>query len=185
MKRYYYICDDLDEFQAMEEELEAKGISRAQIHVISNDDEELERRNLNQVYSWFKTDVMHSTYVGVVVGAIFAAIVIAIAWFFGLREHIGWAPFIFAALVILGFSTWEAGFIGTQIPNTHFRRFQEALDNGEHVLQVDCTPADEVIMQEVVARHRQKIKAAGSENSFDQWAIVSAKKFRQFIKWAP
>ncbi len=185
MKRYFYISDDLDEFEALERELEERGISRGQIHVLSNADDEVDQHNLNQVYSWFKTDVMHSTYIGVVFGVIFASICLFVAYLMGLHDYIGWAPFIFLALVLIGFSTWEAGFIGTQIPNRKFRRFQSALDNGNHIMQVDCSPGEEPIMQSVVSRHLQKVRAAGSEQSSDQWAIIGEKKFRQFIKWAP
>lgn len=185
MKRYFYISDDLGEFQALEEELERRGISRAQIHVISNSDDELEKHNLNQVYSWFKTDVMHAAYVGVMFGVVFAAVCLGIAYMMGLHDYIGWAPFLFLALVLIGFSTWEAGFVGTQIPNRNFRRFQSVLDNGNHIMQVDCTAGEEHIMQDVVTQHLQRVRSAGSEQSTDRWAIIGAKKFRQFIKWAP
>lgn len=185
MKRYFYVSDDLDEFEAMENELEEKGIPRGKIHVLSNDDDEVQRHNLNQVYSWFKTDVMHSTYVGVAVGILFAVIVVTIAYFLGLKNHMGWTPFIFLALVLLGFSTWEAGFIGTQIPNREFRQFQSALDSGKHVMQVDCTASEEAIMRDVVKRHAEKVQEAGAQTSTDQWAIVTETKFRQFLDWAP
>jgi len=185
MKRYFYISDDLDEFRALQEKLEQRGVSKAQIHVISNSDDEVEKHNLNQVYSWFKTDVMHAAYVGVVFGVLFAAICLAIAYWMGLQDYIGWAPFLFLALVMIGFSTWEAGFIGTQIPNRIFRRFQSVLDNGNHIMQVDCTPSEEHIMQDVVSQHLERIRSAGSERTSDQWAIIGSKKFRQFVKWAP
>lgn len=185
MKRYFYVSDDLGEFEALEAELEQRGISRAQIHVISHSDDEVERHNLNQVYSWFKTDVMHATYVGVIFGVVFAAICLTVAYLMGLHDYIGWTPFVFLALVLVGFSTWEAGFIGTQIPNRNFKRFQSVLDKGSHIMQVDCSPNEEHVMRDVVGRHMQKVKAAGSEQSSDQWAIIGSKKFRQFIKWAP
>ncbi len=185
MKRYFYISDDLHEFESLAAELEENGLSKGQMHVLSNSDDEAERRNLNQVYSWFKTDVMSSTYVGVLIGVIFAFFVTICAYYLGLRDYLGWTPFVFLALLALGFSTWEAGFIGTQIPNRKFRRFQSDLDSGRHILQVDCGPADEPLMREVVARHMSRIREAGTETTSDRWIIVGEKKFRQFIEWAP
>jgi hypothetical protein len=36
-------------------------------------------------------------------------------------------PFIFLAIIALGFSTWEGGFYGIQSPNFHFSKFEDVL----------------------------------------------------------
>ena len=38
MKRFYYISDDLDDLEQIEHDLEAGGIARPQIYLLSNDD---------------------------------------------------------------------------------------------------------------------------------------------------
>ena len=43
MKRFYYISDDLDDLERIEHQLEAGGIARPQIYMLSNDDVGLEK----------------------------------------------------------------------------------------------------------------------------------------------
>ncbi len=184
MKRYFYVSDDLNEIAAFENELEAKGVSRGQIHVLSNDEAGVAERNLNQVYSWFKTDVISTTYKGVLVGVVLAAIVLGIAASTGLPETITWAPFIMLAIVCVGFCTWEAGLIGSHLPSKRFKRFQEMLERGQHVLMVDADKADMEKLHEVVSQHRS-VYAAGEEKTADQWTVVTEKRFRQVADWGP
>jgi hypothetical protein len=61
MERHYYLSDDLDDLEAVENELEAAGISTPQIHVLSENDSEVENHHLHEVDSFTKSDVVHST----------------------------------------------------------------------------------------------------------------------------
>ena len=51
MNRHYYISDNLDELERVEQELEAQGISTEQIHVLSERDAEVEHHQLHDVPS--------------------------------------------------------------------------------------------------------------------------------------
>ena len=64
MKRFYYISDDLDDLVQIEHELEAGGIARPQIYLLSNDDVGLDNHDVNRVASFMKTDVIHSGEIG-------------------------------------------------------------------------------------------------------------------------
>ena len=68
MDRYFFISGDLDEMARVEEELENVGLTIAQIHVLSKDDEALARRNLHEVHAFMKTDVVRSSLRGAVIG---------------------------------------------------------------------------------------------------------------------
>src|SRR5690606_16464947 len=128
MNRHYYISDNLDELERVEQELEANGISTEQIHVLSEKDADLEQHHLHSVPSFMKTDVVHSGTRGVLIGTALAALVLVIAYFSGWTNTIaGWTPFVFLALVLFGFSIWEGGFFGIQTPNSYFRQFQQKL----------------------------------------------------------
>lgn len=160
MKRYFYLCDDFGELEKVEAKLEEKGINTAQIHVISNDETELDKHKLHQVHQWFQTDVVTYTLMGAVIGAVLAATLIGVAYASGLRDEIGWFLFLFLSIVVLGFCTWEAGFIGTQLPNRHFKRFKSALDSGQHLFMVDVGVKQEEILSDVSAQH-PCLKSAG------------------------
>ncbi len=137
MKRHYFIGDDLNVIAAVERALMAKGIAAEQIHVLSLNDADAEQRQLHDVQSLMKKDVIHSAEIGALFGLVASISVIAIAHFTGVAAKVGWVPFVFLAIVLLGFFTWEGGLIGIQLPNSRFRRFEKALRAGEHVFFVD------------------------------------------------
>lgn len=184
MKRYFYLSDDLDDLEVIESQLEAQGVSTPQIHVISKDDAGLDKHKLHQVHQWFQTDVVHSTMVGAVVGLLFSLAIVLVGVFAGMAAVIGWTPFIFLSVVLLGFCTWEAGFIGTQLPNRHFKKFSAALNKGKHLLMVDVESDEEAKLKQVAAQHPM-LQPAGVGGAQPRWSIFAQKKARDYVKWAP
>ena len=61
MERHYYLSDDLDDLEAIETELEDAGISTPQIHVLSENDADVETHHLHEVDSFSKSDIAHPT----------------------------------------------------------------------------------------------------------------------------
>ena len=87
-----------------------------------------------------------------------------------LESAAGWTPFIFLAVVLLGFLTWEGGLIGIQEPNHNFTRFEQALKEGKHVFFVDLEPGQESILETTLKRHEQLVEA-GTGTSTPHWLI--------------
>lgn len=185
MKRHYYISDDLDDLEAIERQLENKGISTPQIHVLSEKDAEVESHHLHDVNSLMKQDVVHSWEVGAVVGVCGFFLVLGGAYFTGLTNTAaGWVPFIFLAIVVLGFCTWEGGLFGLRKPNVHFKRFEEVLHAGKHIFFVEVEPAQEALLQGVLLKH-PKLKAVGTGASTPRWIVIFQQKWKAFIKAMP
>ncbi|TKB44900.1 NAD/FAD-utilizing enzyme [Thalassotalea mangrovi] len=185
MIRHYYLSDDLDDLARLESELLAKGFSLPQIHVLSENDGAVQRRHLHEVESVLKKDVVHSTEVGAIVGAIGAILVLLCAYFFDwYQSAAGWIPFIFLAIVVLGFCTWEGGFIGIQKPNVEFERFQGLLKQGKHIFFVDIDNEQESELMKVVKKHPNLIIEGKGEGT-PGWVVRSQEKFRQFMKTMP
>jgi hypothetical protein len=62
MKRHFYVSEDLDDLERIEDELEARGLHRPQIHVFSRDDTGIgQHDHLHNVESVFNKDVGHGT----------------------------------------------------------------------------------------------------------------------------
>ena len=95
MKRFYYISDDLDDLEQIEHDLEAGGIARPQIYLLSNDDVGLDSHDVNRVASFMKTDVIHSGEIGAVLGLAVAGVILLVANFSGIAAQVGWAPLYF------------------------------------------------------------------------------------------
>jgi hypothetical protein len=184
MKRHYYISDDLDDLEIIENQLEEAGVATPQIHVLSEDDSGLEEHHLHQVEAVLKRDVVHGTEIGAVVGVIAAACIILFAWLSGLTETYTWVPPIFLSVIILGFCTWEGGLIGIQEPHTDFRRFQDDLHAGKHVLFVDADPDQEETLKKVIKQH-PRLQDAGEGASTPRWVVGAQQKFSHFMKTAP
>ena len=170
MKRHYYISTDLDDLEIVEQDLERAGVATPQIHVLSEDDAGVETHHLHEVQGVLKKDVVHGTEMGAVIGVIAGAAILIIAGFSGLTETYTWMPPIFLAVIVLGFCTWEGGLIGIQEPHTDFKRFQDQLHEGKHVLFVDVPLDQEEILQSVVENH-PKLQAAGEGSSTPGWVI--------------
>lgn len=185
MKRHYFISDDLDDLTVLERELQEQGISTPQLHVLSESDGEVERRNLHDVNSLMKRDVWHAWEMGAVVGLGAALLVLLVAYLSGATSTAaGWVPFIFLAIVVMGFCTWESGLFGLRKPNVHFRRFEADLKAGKHVFFVEVSPVQEAIAISVVGRHPGLV-AVGSEKATPEWLISCQKKWQTFVDVMP
>ena len=184
MDRYFFISGDLDDMGMVEKELENAGVTTAQIHVLSKDDEALARCDLHEVHAFMKTDVVRSGLRGAIIGVVAAISVLIFAHYSSVTENIGWLPFVFLSIVLLGFCTWEGGFLGFQIPNAQFKQFEEVLAQGRHVFFVDVTERELPLLQGVTGRH-QGLKPAGVGNSSPHWLIGWQNQFQKFVHWAP
>lgn len=177
MLRHYFISDSLDDLEVFEEQLEAGGISTPQIHVLSRNDAEVHKhQHLHEVESFTKKDIVHSTVRGAVVGLCGSVLVLVVAYFAGWTETaVGWIPFIFLAVVVLGFCTWEGGLFGIQTPNYNFARFEKALNDGKHIFFVDLEPNQEAVLEKVLKSH-PRLEAAGTGAATRHWLIALQQK---------
>jgi len=184
MIRHYFVSDSLDDLEQIEKELEENGVVTPQIHVLSKDGYGVERHHLHGVSDFMKTDVMHSGLIGLGIGVLGAVLVSGIAYFNRWPESIGWMPFVFLSVVVLGFCTWEGGFLGFQVRNARFRRFEGVLENDRHVLFLDVNPDQEDLMKQVMQRH-PKLEPAGDGGAAPAWIIKGQHQFDDFKRWAP
>lgn len=185
MRRHYFISDDLDDLSSIEKELEDRGISTPQIHVLSMDDAGLHHHHLNDVAPLMRKDVFRATGKAAVFGFLSAVLVLSFAVFSGATETVGWTPFVLLSVIVMGFITWEGGMWGIQEPNIQFKRFQEAINSGRHVLCVDVSKGkQETMMKEIISRHG-KLQSAGSEVSSNGLLIGAENSVHRFVKWAP
>jgi hypothetical protein len=97
----------------------------------------------------------------------------------GWAEKATWVPFVFLAIAMLGFFTWEFGFIGIQRKNNRFARFEKALKRGKHIFFVDIESENESILSKILKKH-PKLKRAGDGPSVPQWFVSLQERFGVF-----
>ncbi len=182
MNRHYYISNNLDDLEQIEHELEASGIATEQIHVLSEQDAAIEGHHVHSVPSVLKTDVVNSGRRGLYIGLALALLVLLVAYFTGWTDSpAGWVPFIFLALVLLGFSTWEGGLLGIQTPNQYFRRLQDRLRAGEHVFFVDVESSQEPLLERIIQQHPH-LQPAGIGQARPYWVIAGQQTWNRVRK---
>lgn len=181
MNRHYYISDNLDDLEQLEDELEARGIDTEQIHLLSERDAEVQSHpHLHEVPSILKRDLIHSGSIGSLIGITLAALVLLLTWLNGWASTAaGWIPFVFLAVALLGFSTWEGSLFGMQQPSSVFRLFADRLHEGKHLFFVDVSPAQEPILSQVVAHH-PGLELAGTGQASPDWAISLQHRWNLF-----
>ena len=185
MNRHFYISNDLDDLELLEVALETAGISATHSHVLSLDDANVAAHpNLNEVEAVLRTDVVHSTKLGAVVGIVAATLMLYVVALSGWAEQTTWVPFAFLAIILIGFFTWEFGFIGIQRKNNRFVKFEKALRNGKHIFFVDIEPEKDQLLDDVVKKH-PKIKKAGDGPSVPQWFIQLQDSYKSFTNIMP
>jgi hypothetical protein len=184
MKRHFYISEDLDELEAVENELEQQGISTPQIHVLSEDDAGVEQHHLHEVQAVLKKDVVHSTEMGALIGLLAAAMILSTAYFLDVMETVGVMPFVFLAVVVIGFCAWEGGLMGIQEPHQQFKRFQQALKEGKHIFFVDTEQGQELALARVVQAHPQ-LQLAGVGKASPSWLVGAQNNWRKFLEVMP
>lgn len=180
MKRHFYISDDLDDLDRLEVELEASGVHKPQIHVFSKDDAAVETHDhLHNMESVFKNDVVHGTITGTWIGVAIAALVLIITSYSDWPESYTWVPFIFLAIVLLGFCAWAGGLYGIQEPHKDFKRFELQLRQGKHVFIVDVDPDQEASLERAVQAH-PGLLLAGTGKASPRWIVVGQHNIKKF-----
>jgi hypothetical protein len=184
MKRYFFIAENLDNLGAVERELLSAGMLTSQVHVLSQDDAGASEHHLHQVHSLLRQDVIHSGEIGALIGLAVSAVSVAVAYFSGLPESMGWMPFIFLSVVLLGFFTWEGGLFGIQVPNSQYRRFDGALKAGKHLLIVDVDDQQEQLLKRLLDAHPH-LQPEGTGMAVQRWFVLWQQRWHDFLQWAP
>ncbi|GMU46486.1 MAG: hypothetical protein AMXMBFR26_12680 [Porticoccaceae bacterium] len=184
MERHFFASSELRDLELLEMELENMGVVRPQIHVLTDSEAQLSGYRLHEVSSLMRTDVIRKGLMGAVVGAVGCFLVLAIASISGLPASFGWTPFILLAIVVLGFCTWEAGFLGFQLPNRRFLNFERLLKEGKHIFFVDVRGTQRELLDQAVGSHPGLVRL-GEGQGAPWWLISLREKFQRFVHWAP
>ena len=185
MNRYYFVTDDLGALQDAVRELKRSGLDANRIHVLSHDDAGVANHaDVTPVEAVLKKDVVRGTEIGAVIGIVGAAAVLGLAYAMGLTTAVGWVPFLFLAVVVLGFCTWEGGLFGIQETHVDFTRFDNDLKAGRHVLFVDQPGKQASVVAEVLRQH-PALEARGRGSATPELVIQAHKKFNQAMQILP
>lgn len=184
MKRHFYLARSLNDLDGVVKKLYAKGLTPPQVHVLTEDDAGLADHPLLQdVEAVLRTDVVHGTERGAVLGCVMAFSILLVSYVSGWAESFTWVPFIFLSIVALGFCTWEGGLLGIQMRNHRFKKFTKDLKAGMHVLLVDVKPSQEASVLQIVGASR--LQNGGEGDGTPDWVVEARNKYSQFVEVMP
>ena len=142
MNRLLFVASSLESIENVEHDLVGGGISESHIHLLSSQPDEADRRNLHEVSSLAKSDVYQSTLKGIPFGIVLSSLVLALTYYYSWYVQFTWVPFIFLAILVMGFSCWEFGLWGIQHRNKELSQFDNTIGDGRHVLLIDSDSTD-------------------------------------------
>ena len=137
MNHAYYLSEDLDELETMHDDLVNSGIPDKHIHVLSEHEADVEQHHMRNMNPFLKTNVLRALTIGAITGLILGLIMMAVPFLFGFEASMGSIPFTLGGLFLLGFATWEGGFLGLQKVHPKFSGIIERLHHGKHLMIVD------------------------------------------------
>lgn len=184
MNRHYFISDDLEDLKATENDFYACGFFPPQLHVLSERDSELVKYHLHEVDSFSKSDVVHGGLIGAAIGVVIGGLIATAGVLSGAGDFAGWVPFVFLSVATFCFCTWEGGLYGIQVKNVEFRRFENVLKQGKHVLIVDAPEKQFDDLETVVQRH-PKLALAGTGSPRPFWLVHGHKRFNHIVQTLP
>ncbi len=185
MKRRYFLADNLDDLDGFDADLRDAGFSNPQMHVVSRDDAGVAlRKHLVPMEAVLRKDVVRGTEVGAVIGMLGAGLVLGVAYVSGVAATVGWVPFIFLAIVVLGFCTWEGGLFGIQVPHNEFVHFEAELKAGQHLYVLDMTPEQYEPLARILAYH-PRIVPAGEGTAVPDIVVTAKQKFDSAMQTLP
>jgi hypothetical protein len=150
-RRMYYVMPDLASSRKIMDDLLLARVEECHIHFLAKRGTPME--GLHEANVLQKTDLVHGAQLGLVIGAVLGCAGGGLLIYSGLAvERWQIASVIGATAVGALLGTWVSSMVGSAIPNSRLRQFEQQIDDGRILLMVD------------VPEHKvEKIKAALSE----------------------
>ncbi|KZY62438.1 MULTISPECIES: hypothetical protein [unclassified Oleiphilus] len=153
MKDTYFVADDLDEVELIQNELMEAGVEKDSISVWSGDAYGVDTHHLKAENELLKTDAIPSMRSGLICGLILSGV--ALFGFLGLglmsSEYMS-AGLIFCGLVI-GFCTWEAGLLGLRRVHRDFTQLGRYVAQKKHIIHLHLGDKAEKAANKVLLKH--------------------------------
>lgn len=141
-RRMYFLLPDIQRARAVFKELLLERVEERHMHVLAKEGTNL--GDLPEASLLQKSDAVHATRLGLIVGAATGAAIGLIVWLFppaGLASVMSAGVVLLMALLGAIMGLWASGMIGTSTPNTELEPFLPEIERGKVLMIVDV-PAD-------------------------------------------
>ncbi|MFP5348298.1 MAG: DUF1269 domain-containing protein [Gammaproteobacteria bacterium] len=139
-RRLYFLLPDVQRARTVFKELLLARIEERHVHVLAREGTAL--GDLPEATLLQKSDAVHASGLGLVVGGATGAIAGTVVMLFPL-SGLAMGLSVVLAMALLGavMGIWVSGMIGSSTPNTHLEAFREDIERGKVLMIVDV-PSD-------------------------------------------
>lgn len=161
-RRLYFILPDVRTARKVYRELLLSHVDDQHMHVIAK--EETALHGLPEANLWQKSDIVHGTQQGLVIGGLTGA-ALGIAAVLGSLVPETSAGLIILSIALAGalIGAWASSMIALAVPNTRLEPFREDLAKGHILFLVEVPPGRVEEISRKIRRHHPDADAHGVE----------------------
>ncbi len=165
MIQLLYKLPDLKAAQKFNDVVESADIAHKHIHIAHKDHLSTQQKHLNDLSFLEEFDTVHSSERGFLIGIVLSAMT-----GFAVYEYLDGHPVasmitLFASLIVLGYSTWLGGLIGSSSDNYRLQPFHNHLEQGGALVIIDLDAEHEQILNKVLVKEMPSVVPAGRSST--------------------
>ena len=161
-RRLYFLLPDLAVTHKVVDELLLARVDDHHIHIVAKEGTDMQ--DLPEAGLLEKSDLVHALELGVGVGGVTGVLAGLVAMTFPPAGLVlGGGAVLGTALAGAGFGAWASGMIGTSVPNSRIKEYEQAIEDGELLIMVDV-PKDKVDeISDMIRGHHPEADIGGTE----------------------
>ncbi|MEN8174362.1 MAG: DUF1269 domain-containing protein [Pseudomonadota bacterium] len=161
-RRLYVMLPDVETTRQVVNELLLARIDDKHIHVLAKEGTPLE--DLPEAGLREKSDLVHGLEVGLSVGGATGILAGLIAMTFPPAGVVlGGGAVLATALAGAGVGSWISGMVGSGVPNTRLKEFEDGVEKGQILLMTDVAKEREPEIEEMIRKHHPEADVGGTE----------------------
>lgn len=162
MRRLYFMVPNVSSAKAIVDELLLARIEERHIHIVAKEGTPLQ--DLPEAGLTQRSDFVPALERGLAVGGATGALAGLVAMTFppaGLA--LGGGALLAMSLAGAGFGAWFSSMIGSDVPNSQIKQFEDAIAQGELLMMVDVPKSRVDEISELVKKHHPEAEINGTE----------------------
>ncbi|AFU98866.1 hypothetical protein [Simiduia agarivorans] len=163
MQRLYYLADNAEAASHITNDLCLQGLPPGNVHLVAENDAELERRHLPTANLLETTDLLPAGESGLLLGLAVGSLACLLMWAGGWLSEAGPLAYIGLFIFCTGLGTWLGGFVGLSLRHYKLTGFKAALDRGKVLVMVDTDSPRIARMMS----HHPEAQAAGNGSTWN------------------
>ncbi len=167
MKCFYYLSPTLADTEHVSDDLHASGVNDWFIHIISKNEEGLNRHRLHSGNYLETLDVIREGLIGATLGF---GVGVVLAGLNSVFEPFGPDTPLIASLAIIFlftcFGAWQGGLAGISSENKKLHRFHDDIESGKYLILVYAHRNEEEKVHAMMTRLHPEARLVGKDSKF-------------------